>query len=192
MPILDFDHLQEIIPAFLKEAKIDYHGKPVYENLLFINLEDALDARVMNSLTIFGRNNYVVRSMNNTDIPFSPEMKQIEQSNNMILMPNEFFDACIIIGYDCLFTNDDHSEGIQWLKEAVRVLKKGGFINVNSVTELPQSDHFIIRSMVDDLHSSPQFRFITPQHLKMEMAEAGIENYNTFESNGMLLGHGYK
>jgi hypothetical protein len=188
-----FDHLQDIIPAFLKEVKIDYQGKPIYENLLFINLEDGLDARVMNSLTVFGQNNYVVRNSNNHDIPINPRMKQIEQSNNMILMPNDFFDACIIIGYDCLFTSyDGHDIGIQWLKEAYRVLKKGGFLNVNSVTEIPQSDHFIIRSMVDDLHSSPQFRFITSEHLIKEVAEAGIEDYQTFESNGMLLGYGYK
>lgn len=185
-----FDHLHDIIPAFLKEAKIDYQGKPIYENLLFINLEDGLDSRVMGSLTVFGNNNYVVRSSDNQDIPINPEMKQIEQSNNMILMPNDFFDACIIIGYDCLFA--DHNIGIQWLKEAYRVLKKGGFLSVNSVTELPASDHFIIRSMVDDLHSSPQFRFITPEHLIKEVAEAGIENYQTFQSNGMLLGYGYK
>ncbi|MCE7734522.1 MAG: hypothetical protein GPJ54_06570, partial [Candidatus Heimdallarchaeota archaeon] len=42
-----FDYLEEIIPSFLKEAKIDYQGQPIYENLLFINLEDGLDARVM-------------------------------------------------------------------------------------------------------------------------------------------------
>ena len=145
----------------------------------------------MNSLTIFGHKSYVVRSSNDQDIPINPEMKQIEQSDNMILMPNDFFDACIIIGYDCLFSDDDHID-IQWLKEAYRVLKPGGFLNVNSVTEIPASDHFILRSMIDDLHSSPQFRFITSDHLKREMAEAGIENYQTFESNGMLLGWGYK
>lgn len=185
-----FDHLQEIIPEFLRLAKLDYKGKPIFENLLFINLEDGLDSRIMNSLTVFGRNNYVVRSSNNAEIPISDTIKQIEQSNNMILMPNEFFDACLIIGYDCLFAGDQ--DGIQWLKEAYRVLKKGGLLNVNSVTELPTSDHFIIRSMVNDLISSPQFKFISSDQLKSELKEIGMENYQTLESNGMLLGFGNK
>lgn len=185
-----YDHLQEIIPTFLKQAKLDYQGKPIFSNLLFINLEDGLDTRIMNSLTIFGENNYVVRSSNNQEIPISADIKQIQQDNNMILMPNDFFDACLIIGYDCLFASDVN--GIQWLTEAFRVLKKGGFLNVNSVSELPKSDHFIIRSMIDDLHSSPQFRFITSEQLKSEMKQIGMEDYQTFESNGMLLGYGFK
>ncbi|MHA2338571.1 MAG: class I SAM-dependent methyltransferase, partial [Candidatus Hodarchaeales archaeon] len=185
-----FDHLQEIIPEYLREAKIDYQGKPIYDNVLFINLEDGLDARIMNSLTVFGKNNYLVRSSNNEDIPVNVELKQIEQTNNMILMPNDFFDAVLIIGYDCLFA--DNQDGTQWLQEAYRVLKPGGFMNVNSVTEVPDSNHFIIRSMVDDLHKSPQFRFITSKQLITEMAEVGMKDYQTFESNGMLLGYGYK
>ena len=185
-----FDYLQDIIPEFLKKAKIDYKGKPIYENLLFINLEDGLDFRIMNSLTVYGKNNFVVRSSNNKDIPISDEIKQIEQANNKIMVPDEFFDACIIIGYDCLFA--DSHEGIEWLKEAYRVLKKGGFLNVNSVTELPPSDHFIIRSMIDDLHGSPHFRFISSEQLIAESAEVGMENYQTLERSGMLLGYGYK
>ena len=37
-----YDHLQEIIPAFLKQAKLDYQGKPIFSNLLFINMKKKL------------------------------------------------------------------------------------------------------------------------------------------------------
>lgn len=185
-----YDSLQEIIPEFMEKAELKYIGKPIFENLLFINLEAGVDVRVMGYLTGFGLNNYVVMSSNSKEIPISADIKQIDQANNMILMPNDFFDSCVIIGYDCFSSTDIHS--IQWLKEAYRVLKMGGFLTVTSISELPTSDHFVIQSMVDDLHSSPHFRFITSEQLKGEMAEVGIENYQTFESKGLLLGYGYK
>ena len=181
---------QEMTPKFLEES-----GLGVVPSLLIVNLEEGFDVRMIDHLSNYGDESYIVandevyRSYKARDM--DKRIKQTKHLGAKIREANDFFDGVIILGYDCNILIEERPTR-EWLAEAMRVIKPGAFIVVSSVDEIPETDHFIADALIKNINESKLLHKVGPDELVEELKSVGLEAPKVFTHKGLVLGWGTK
>ncbi|MHA2250514.1 MAG: hypothetical protein ACXAD7_09130 [Candidatus Kariarchaeaceae archaeon] len=185
------DLVEEMIPIYLNHLNINFDGSPIYDNVLLISLEHGKDLRVFEKLIQFGKSTYLVNIHHDDEFPINDvSVRLLEQKEGTIFIPDGFFDAVIMIGFDCNSVSVE--DNINWIKETYRLLKPEGILHVSSLSELKKTNHFLIDSFIDELHDNPLFRHVSIDELQNFIDKVGFYDTGIFEYKGMVLGYGKK
>ncbi|MHA2502943.1 MAG: methyltransferase domain-containing protein, partial [Candidatus Kariarchaeaceae archaeon] len=142
-------HTLEIIPKVIRD--LPEVGQPS-ENMLLMNLEEGLDLETLKTLNQFGKTNYISASdeifMRYKNMGLPTDIIQSRFEVGQVHMPDAFFDRVLILGLECMEVNERVTRA---LAEAYRLLKPSGLVVIATIAELPDTNHFLLEGLVDDV-----------------------------------------
>lgn len=191
------DKLGDIqLPEGQKVSDLRTTGQKLFTNTLVLNLEIMMDVSVLNTIMDKITDHLFILSTPNEFKRYqarglSPaiEQSQIIQSN--IREANDFFDAIIIIGFNCLSAYPKKMN--KFLNsELKRVLKKGGMLFLVSDTHFNIKEKHFLVDLLNKIMIKSDFLAVTEKtSLYEDIEELGFKNPDAIEHNGMIVGWGY-
>jgi len=183
----DYIITQEILPIFLNKVGIEHVGK-----ILIINLEVGIDLRLIEDIGsiadetfLFAEedifDSYIARGM-------SKNIRQVDIIGGKIAVPDNTFDAVVIIGYSTHDVLHDISN-LDWAKDAYRTLSNDGLMVISTIQTVEQTNHFIVDSVIENLKVCHEIHEIDDGDLLKDMRKIGLKTPEIFEHKGLLLGH---
>lgn len=181
----------ELIPLFLK--KIGMSENKIFDEVLLIDMEEHIDIINLNLIAEYAKScsilaneryeRYRLRGM-------SEDIKQTTISNSAFMVPDNYFDSIVTLGYDCNCGNLELAS-IDWLKECYRSLRQGGIFIASTFEEI-ESDHFLIQFFLNDLQKTGFAFHATKEEILEDFRRVGLLNPNTILHNGMVLVYAFK
>ncbi len=179
----------EYIPKFLEYIGLDH-----VDNVILINLEEGIDIRTIKLIDNFTDKTFLVCDDETYERYIHRGiMSNIIQSkviDGRIREPDNFFDGCLIVGYE--IRKHDKIPAKNWLIEGLRVIKPGGLFMVATVEAIPKIDHFLIQNILSDLAHKSLITQITKEKLKEDIEGVGVKDLQIFTYSGVILALGRK
>lgn len=181
--------VKRIVADFIKTATITHA-----DNLLLINTEFMIDSEVLQTIGEYVDQTYLI-----ADDDFINRYNAFEDAspiirtnifNGAIREPDDFFDVVVIVGYEQAKTSKD-APVTAWLDEAIRVTKRGGILLLTTIAEIPETDHFIVELLKENAQNSLYLHYSTKERIMTDLS-GKLSGTTILQSNGMILGYGYK
>ncbi|MHA2367038.1 MAG: hypothetical protein ACXAC7_24005 [Candidatus Hodarchaeales archaeon] len=183
-PINMYKNIEDVLPAITSDI-----GLKSIPSMLIINLEEALDIRILNLLADNVDELYIVSDDDTYERylarNLTPSINQTKQINGIIREPDNFFTVCNVMGYECGRSDDVSHQ--QWIKEAIRVTQTGGLLLVGSVENIPKSDHFLLDHVIKRIENTNYIIQHSKAELKEELSIFELENIQILSKKGMLV-----
>ncbi len=188
-----FDFLslfKELIPRIAEQFELNF---PLKKLLVVIpEYEKVIDTRKIELLSNLTEDLFVMTS----DELYQHYMKKnrvkkIRQTTiieNQIREPNDFFDLCIYLSFDYEFNYKSDEEGLQLIKELMRITKVNGLLLLTGFLDYQRSSHFVLESIYNQVDMLPIFN---PENTKVmnELIKTNMSDYpqGDIKRKGLLI-----
>lgn len=187
--------IEEMLPKFAQVANLKPGGR---DRQLIINLESGMDIRMTHAIASFAQRSFIAsddlayQSYLDRGMPTNIEQTKLDKHDEkMIRERDEYFDAVILLGFDCNKNYRDIPTQ-QWMEESERVLAPGGLIIASSTEDLPVTNHFLADGLIENIRDSELMGNVGREQLIEEMNKIGIDDAAIFAHKGLLIGWGHK
>lgn len=184
--------LKKITLELLDNIKPKLNVSEIHSQLI-VSCDNFASIEIIQILTQNYRS-YLLSDSETYDTYLSHGLANIPQSrfeDDFIREPDNIFDQCIVYKYHHASYIFKHAI-IDILKEIIRVVKPGGHIILLSFDNLPQTNNFILESIMEELLPTEILHSTNETTLEEDLSESGIlpENIRIENHRGYLIAIG--